>query len=176
MATTLPFADTPAAGMLDQAIKRYTAANPGGLRALAARIGIKQATVLSHMANGRIGIPLDRATQFADILGMDATTFSLAVLQQKDPEIYNLLSTEARKKAAPTTTPFITPEALKDGITISAFKMRLIAEILSTPDDKIRHATGNEAELLNLIRSMCPMGLDEKDWSLVRESVRLCLE
>ena len=170
MVTHLPYADTRAAFMLDSAIRRYTTQNAGGLRALAARIGIKQATVLSHMANGRIGIPLDRATQLAEVLGMDATEFSMAVLQQREPEIFKLLSPTIAKNTKPPKVTECVTHLFQSGATISPLKMRLIVELLASPDANFRHATGSEAQLLNLIRNLCPMGPSESEWAELQKA------
>lgn len=83
-----PFSGSSAARMLAESIARYTATNAGGLRALAAKLNIKQATVLSAMATGRMAIPLDRAQELAIELDMDPAIFGLAVLEQRAPTIY----------------------------------------------------------------------------------------
>lgn len=88
---THQFANTRAARMLDAAIKHYTAQHPGGLRALAKSLGLSQATVLSAMATGRMGIPMERAADLAIELGLDVGQFCLAVVEQRAPGFHQAL-------------------------------------------------------------------------------------
>src|SRR5690606_4023693 len=86
-----PYADTRAARMLSEALRKYTSEHPGGVRALAAKLGMKQGANLSHMANGRMPIPLDRATEISAILPLNLMGFCLAVLEQRAPAVYQAL-------------------------------------------------------------------------------------
>lgn len=81
------YRDSAAARLLSAGLA--LAANEEGLsrRSLAKKLGYKQSVVLSHMALGRVPIPLDRAAQFADLLGIDKREFLLAVLEQRLPDI-----------------------------------------------------------------------------------------
>lgn len=56
-------------------------------RSLAKRLGYKQSVVLSHMALGRVPVPLERAGQLADLLGIDKREFLMAVLAQRVPDV-----------------------------------------------------------------------------------------
>ncbi len=56
-------------------------------RAIAKQLGYKQSVVLSHMALGRVPIPLERAAQLADMLLIDKRAFLAAVLAQRLPGI-----------------------------------------------------------------------------------------
>ena len=73
------FSETRAAGMLREAIGCQSAS----LRSLAKLLDYKQATVLSHMANGRIQIPLERAADIARVMGMEPGDFLLAAIEQR---------------------------------------------------------------------------------------------
>lgn len=81
-----PFAETPAALMLADAIHRRQVERIS-LRKTAAQLDYKQAVVLSHMLTGRVPIPVERAPQFAKHLGMNEQAFVLAVLNQRFPHI-----------------------------------------------------------------------------------------
>lgn len=81
-----PFAQTLAARMLAKAIHDRQLEGIS-LRKTAAALDYKQAVVLSHMLSGRVPIPVERAPQFAKLLGMDEREFVLAVLHQRYPEI-----------------------------------------------------------------------------------------
>jgi hypothetical protein len=65
------------------------AASAGGLsvRQLGKRLRYRQAVVLSHMANGRVPIPLDRALDIAREVGLPAKEFLLAVLEQRHSQV-----------------------------------------------------------------------------------------
>jgi transcriptional regulator with XRE-family HTH domain len=85
-----PFSDTLAADMLRKAVQR--AGERGlSLRRLAKELGYKQATVLSHMANGRVPIPLERATEIAEAVDMPAGEFFRAAVAQRNPAAMRLL-------------------------------------------------------------------------------------
>lgn len=82
-----PFAESPAAQMLADAIHRRQVEGIS-LRRTAAELNYRQAVVLSHMLTGRVPIPLERAPQFAKHLRMDEREFVSAVLRQRFPDIH----------------------------------------------------------------------------------------
>lgn len=157
-----PYRDTAAAAMLSSALQRYTAQNPGGLRALAVRLGIGQATVLSHMAHGRIGIPLDRVAQFAEILGLDSADFSLAVLKQRAPEVYAELNDRF---------DFSTTGADQSSKTVLT-SAGVHAPTNSPPlNEAHRIAIGYETDLIDLVRLHRPLGLSPTEKRILLELV-----
>ena len=85
-----PFAESAAARMLADAIRRKQAAG-FSLRRLAPTLGYKQSTVLSHMANGRIPIPMARAKEIAAVMGISQSEFLIAVMEQREPEASTML-------------------------------------------------------------------------------------
>lgn len=85
--TAYPLADTEAVAVLNAALDRVRAENGLTQRDIAGQLGYKGSVVLSHMASGRVPIPLDRATVMAEVLGLDPRAFLLAVLEQRFPEI-----------------------------------------------------------------------------------------
>jgi hypothetical protein len=80
-----PFKGTEATKMLKAGLER--AANERGLstRAAARELGYKATVVISHMATGRVPIPLDRAVEIAEVVGIDSRKFFIAVLEQRHP-------------------------------------------------------------------------------------------
>lgn len=86
-ASSYPFKDTVAATMLADGLEAACKGRGISLRSLGKELGYKQATVLSHMATGRIPIPLERAIPLADAAGIDQNAFLLAVLTQRYPEV-----------------------------------------------------------------------------------------
>lgn len=81
------YRDSAAARLLSAGLAN--AANEEGLsqRSLAKLLGYKQSVVLSHMALGRVPIPLERAVQLADLLGIGKREFLMAVLAQRLPDV-----------------------------------------------------------------------------------------
>jgi hypothetical protein len=84
------YRDSAAARMLAEAIQRKQAAG-FSLRRLAPTLGYKQSTVLSHMANGRIPVPLARAREIASVMGISQSEFLIAVMEQREPEASTML-------------------------------------------------------------------------------------
>jgi hypothetical protein len=86
-----PYRDTEAARMLADAFRKQQAQGVS-LRKLAPTLGYKQATVLSHMASGRIPVPIGKATEIASAVGLSQSEFLIAVMDQRDPEAHTLLA------------------------------------------------------------------------------------
>jgi hypothetical protein len=163
--------------MLKEALTRYTSKNKGGLRALAKLVKFNQSTVFSHMATGRIGIPLERAEQFAALLDMNAVDFTLAVLEQREPGVHALLAGafdfEAGGAVSAEAGAIIAMVRRAQGL--SADHVALIGDILREDVPVGRWAIGRNAELLGVIRAARPLGMDEAEWdelfAIVREFV-----
>jgi hypothetical protein len=73
--------------MLSEALDRAQRDKQQSQRFISGQLGYKSSVVLSHMASGRVPIPIDRAVDFARYLGMDQNEFLLAVLEQRFPEV-----------------------------------------------------------------------------------------
>lgn len=82
-----PYADTPAAQMLSDRLAVAAAERWMSTRKLANLLEIKQPSVISHMANGRLAIPVERAVPLAQALRMDERLFLKAVLRQRFPSV-----------------------------------------------------------------------------------------
>ncbi|HCS16804.1 MAG TPA: hypothetical protein DIW45_02500 [Erythrobacter sp.] len=87
MESDYPLANTPATRMLAEGLARAKDEQGLSVRKIGKQMGYKTAVVLSHMATGRVGIPIDRARELASILDLDEESFLLAVLQQRHPDI-----------------------------------------------------------------------------------------
>ncbi|MFC7499047.1 helix-turn-helix domain-containing protein [Enterovirga sp. GCM10030262] len=91
MATeTFPHADSEAAMMLAKALKRMQVQKKS-IRDIAKELNYSQGTVLSHMANGRVPIPIDKAPEIAKAVGLSQSEFLMAVMDQRHPEVAHLL-------------------------------------------------------------------------------------
>ena len=80
-----PLANTDATKMLGSGLERLHAEHGLTQRDVASRLNYKTSVVLSHMALGRVPIPIDRVNDIARVLGLDASRFLLAVLKQRHP-------------------------------------------------------------------------------------------
>src|SRR5688572_16263254 len=81
------WAETLAARMLASGLKVAALERGLSLRAIGGRLEYKQPVVLSHMATGRVPIPLDRALDIAREVGLPDKPFLEAVLQQRHPGV-----------------------------------------------------------------------------------------
>nr|WP_166175711.1 helix-turn-helix transcriptional regulator [Altererythrobacter segetis] len=82
-----PLANSEATRMLAAGLEHAAEDKGWSQRTIAKMLNYRASVVLSHMALGRVPIPIDRALQFARLLGMDTAKFLLAVLEQRHPEI-----------------------------------------------------------------------------------------
>lgn len=152
-------AETAAAKMLSAALKRASEERGMSLRKLAKMMEYKQAVVLSHMSLGRVPIPLDRAEQFADVLGIDKPTFLRAVLEQRHPEVeWSLLSGAAVDQAIGSDPlaeelQAILGKALKD---LSKSQRRVLREVASDAEAARRWLSVQELPVMELVRQWRP--------------------
>ena len=86
-----PYAGTRAAKLLRDAIDRAHREERLSVRALGRQLGYKQATVLSHMASGRVAVPLERAPDIARAVSLNPGEFLAACVEQRSSEASDLL-------------------------------------------------------------------------------------
>lgn len=82
-----PYADTQAATSLKSALAEAKVRQKKSLRQIAKQLNYKQAVVFSHMANGRIPIPVERAIDIAAALDLNPASFLKMVLKQRFPTV-----------------------------------------------------------------------------------------
>lgn len=82
-----PFANTRARAMLEEALNRAEQEKGWSQRQVAGLLKYKATVVVSHMAIGRTPIPIDRAMDFARLLNIPPAEFTIAILEQRHPEI-----------------------------------------------------------------------------------------
>src|SRR3546814_12064454 len=82
-----PYEDTRATQMLASAFKKAWDEKRLSQRKLAKQLGYRSSVVLSHMASGRVPIPIERVDDYAQLLEMDEGEFLLAVLEQRSPHL-----------------------------------------------------------------------------------------
>lgn len=82
-----PFANTAATKMLADAFDTLWKTRGVSQRQVAARLGYRGSVCLSHMATGRISIPVGRVLDLAHVLEIEPAELLLAVLEQRHLEI-----------------------------------------------------------------------------------------
>lgn len=160
-----PLQGTKAQRMLSEALDRASRDKDQSQRFVAAQLGYKSSVVLSHMASGRVPIPVDRAVDFARYLGMDQNEFLLAVLEQRHPEIdFERLLTKgkgAAKGKAPVSALTEELEALAnrplDELNIS--QVKVMREVVQDGNAARRWVASHEIGLIEQIRRFKPDGL-----------------
>lgn len=87
MEDSYPLSDSPAARMLAEGLARAKDERGLSIRKIGQEMGYKTSVVLSHMATGRVPIPIDRTEELAEILNLDKKTFLQAVIRQRHPDV-----------------------------------------------------------------------------------------
>jgi hypothetical protein len=98
-----PFKETAATQMLHTALQRAAKERGLSTRAAARELGYKATVVISHMATGRVPIPLERAVEIAQVVGLDPPAFYAAVLEQRYPGSSEMLGLANRNVERPGT-------------------------------------------------------------------------
>lgn len=173
-----PYAGTRAASLLAEGLRRYTSQHPGGLRALATDLKIKQATVLSQMGTGRIGIPLDRASELAAKLGMDVQHFCLAVLEQRAPSVYGTLIEDIGVDALVSRSPQARRvcNVIAGMPEVSDEQVDIISKVLADRHPAERWIRPGEVPALALMREYYPDGPGMTDLGLLRAAIEALRE
>lgn len=82
-----PFGNSHATKMLQEGLAQADKDKGWSQRHVAKLLNYKTSVVLSHMALGRVPIPVDRALDFSRLLRLPAGEFLVAVLEQRHPDI-----------------------------------------------------------------------------------------
>lgn len=82
-----PLAHTEATKMLAAALERTQAERDVTQRDIAKELNYKSSVVLSHMALGRVPIPIDKVNLIARTLKLDPSRLLIATLKQRHPDI-----------------------------------------------------------------------------------------
>lgn len=151
--TQFPFADTEAAIILRSALDQYVRRNKSSLRKLATALGYKQSTVLSHMASGRVAIPIDRAAEFADRLDIARAVFVPAVLNQRHPDVL-----EAVKGGVdgPELQICLIGNFSPDNVRLTKTQQKIAQELVRDSCPEERWLTPGEVPLVNYLRKEAP--------------------
>lgn len=158
MPNDFPFADTMAARMLADGLKRAMARTGSSLRQLGKQLGYKQSVVLSHMQSGRVPVPIDRAAQLAEQLEINVPLFLRAVLEQRHPEVnWKLLSCgpTARSKRSELVEVLETiARKPMDDFTLE--QKKVMREVAADTQPARRWLTVHEVGAIEMLRRLVP--------------------
>ncbi len=141
------------------------------LRELGRRLEYKQAVVLSHMATGRVPIPVDRAVEIARTVGLSPRKFLLAVLEQRHPVVdWSMITDPAAGFAGELEV--IAGKSLDE---LPSDPRRVIREAVIDPQPLRRWLTTAELPAVELLRQLRPdmrtEGLSERDKLELRKAL-----
>lgn len=167
------FTETDAARMLADGLRLAAQERGLSLREIGRRLGYRQPVVLSHMATGRVPVPVDRATEIAQQVGIPPDRFLDAVLRQHHPNVEWALITVA-------TDPFVA--ALQNAVdmpfgSLSAEHRRVLQEVAKDSKPEERWLSIPEVAAVKLLRELYPhvsiTGLSAEDCQYLRASIDL---
>lgn len=161
------YSETPAALMLAEGLRIAAQERKISLREIGRRLGYRQPVVLSHMASGRVPIPIDRATEIAEQVGITPDQFLEAVLRQHHPNVeWALITAE--------TDQFVFDKPLR---SLSAEHHQILQEVVNDSHPKERWLSIPEIAAVKLLRELFPdlsvAGLSVEDYLYLRASVGL---
>ena len=167
------WADTAAAKMLAVGFKTAAVEHRLSLREIGRRLGYKQPVVLSHMATGRVPIPLDKAPAIAAEVGLSQASFLLAVLEQRHKSIDWQLITG-------TADPFASElerTAAKPLSSLSRAHQRVLRDVVRDSNPEERWLSIPEISAAKYFREIFPglqaEGLSESDRKTLQLAVAL---
>ena len=138
--------------MLDNGLKTAAVERKLSLREIGRRLGYSQPVVLSHMASGRVPIPIDRATDIAREVGLNAKQFLEAVLEQRHPD------TDWGLITVPSSALCGELERLagKSLDALDAGYQRILKEAVEERDPEARWLAVAEVPVIQLVRELFP--------------------
>lgn len=169
-----PLRGTRAQIMLEDALKIAQVAGRSQ-RQVADGLGYKSSVVLSHMAAGRVPIPIDRADDIAAALGMDRHAFLLAVLEQRLPTVdfKSLFNISYSSDRTVGRLESIAGCSLDD---LPAETRGVLEEVVAARNPRRRWLAPGELATIELIRTLRPnsasSGLSDDDRIAVEKALR----
>lgn len=168
MENVFQFADSAAARMLSEGLTRANEEQGLSIRQLGKQLGYKQAVVLSHMASGRVPIPIDRAEDFADALRLDKRAFLQAVIKQRHPTVsWDILSSAGGSSVTDDLThelEVIIGTSLK---SLTKEQRGVMREVAADSSPRRRWLSVHELPVVEMFRKAVPAfgaeGLDRAD-------------
>lgn len=161
-----PFANSQATKMLQEGLERAERDKSWSQRDVAKTLNYKTSVVLSHMALGRVPIPVDRALDFARVLKIPANEFLMAVLEQRHPQIdwaRHLAGAAAKKATSKAGDSYVTAEleALA-GVELDALPQQtvnVLRDVVADRNAPRRWMNLHEVPIVETLRERFPHGL-----------------
>ena len=177
MGNASPLPDTPAARMLSEGLARAKEEQGLSVRQIGKMMGYKTAVVLSHMALGRVPIPIDRTMELADILKLDKRTFLKAVVRQRHPEVeWELLSGDGPSSSADTLVMELQAALGASVRELSKDQRSVMREVAAERSPRRRWLSVHELHVVEILRELFPHmtsdGVDPCDLQKMIRSVR----
>ena len=170
----IQYAHTRAATMLHAGLQNAKLQGRS-IRKIAKELDYKQATVLSHMSNGRMLVPLDKAAKIARAVGIDPAQFLRAAVEQRVPEASELLGGSAPEVEESGLTMEI---AMIAGVSLDQLNQEqqaVIREVAADTRPRRRWLTISELSAVLLLRQLRPElgehGLSPADADAVRAAL-----
>ena len=168
-----PYASSEAAQMLARGLRSASQEQGISLREIGRRLHYKQPVGLSHMATGRVPIPLDKAPAIAAEVGLSQASFLLAVLQQRHPEVDWQLITGAADPFASE----LERTAGKPLSSLSSGHQRILRAVVRDSAPEERWLSIPEIAAVKLLRQLFPRlstsGLSEGDREVLQLAAHL---
>lgn len=159
-----PFANTRATKMLQEALAKAEREKDWSQRHVAKLMNYKTSVVLSHMASGRVPIPIERAPDFCRLLGLPPGEFLYAVLEQRFPEIdWNRHLSGAKRPASKVSKGYLTEELESlAGVELDELPQQIteiLREVVSNRNAPKRWISLAELPVVEMLRKTHPSGL-----------------
>lgn len=168
-----PHAETLAAIMLTRGLKTAAAERQLSLRQIGRQLGYNQPVVLSHMATGRVPVPIDRAIEIAEAVGIPPKTFLEAVLGQRHPGV-------DWRMIKGGSDPVCDELSSLAGTALSRLpkgRLQILREAVTDADAEEKWLSDAELPVLRLLRELFPhmkrSGLTEADRETLRTIANL---
>lgn len=162
-----PFADTRASTMLSSALRAHMVREAISMRQVARNLGMS-AAVLSHMANGRVPIPVDHAITLADAFGIPRSAMVAAVLQQRFPDAIKEINLSAAVDGSDSQIQrlqFVLGKPLED---LTLEQQEVVREVVDSSSPQTRWLKVSEVPAVRLIRELRPEGISVQDYEAIR--------
>jgi DNA-binding transcriptional regulator YdaS (Cro superfamily) len=150
-----PYAESRAALMLKDGLAALKQNRHRSGRDVARALGYKQSVVLSHMASGRVPIPLERAEAIAREVEISAGEFFLAAVEQRCSSASRLLA-DCEKSNVGSAFGFVTELEELAGVKIeslSAEHKDVLREVVADPRPARRWLSVQELSIMGRLRS-----------------------
>ena len=153
-----PYFHSPAAELVRTSLAAFKERGVS-LRALAKKLEYKQAAVLSHIATGRVMVPLERVADLARVLEIDEGKMMIAAMKQRFPG----LTWRSMLQESPTVSPAerdviwrLEGAAGKPLSELTPEQISIMMEVAATPEPSRRWLTVHELPAVELLRRREP--------------------